>query len=264
MKLEVILTQVIEIIKEVGCFVEEESKKLAATDIEVKGFNDFVTYVDKEAEQRLIRELKNIIPDAGFIVEEDSSQKESLEYNWIIDPIDGTTNFIHSIPVYAISVALSYKNEIILGIVYEINSKECFYSVKNHPVYLNDKIISVSKNDSLNKALIATGFPYHDFALLDSYLHLLKDLMQHSQGIRRLGSAAVDLAYIACGRFDIFYEYGLKAWDVAAGSFIVQQAGGTVTDFNGGPDFIYGRQIIASNNLLHKEFIKKVGTYFIS
>ncbi len=264
MKLEVILIQVIEIVKEVGSFILEESKKLSASDIEVKGFNDFVTNVDKEAEQRLIGKLKGIIPNAGFIVEEDKSQKEASEYNWIIDPIDGTTNFIHSIPVFSISVALRFRTDIIIGIVYEINSKECFHAIKNHPAFLNNDIISVSQNKILSNALLATGFPYNDFSQLDPYLLLFKDLMKHSSGIRRLGSAAVDLAYVACGRFDVFYEYGLKPWDIAAGSFIVQQAGGTVTDFSGRSDFIINRQIIASNTILHDEFVRKVGTYFIS
>ncbi|MCB2208476.1 MAG: inositol monophosphatase [Bacteroidetes bacterium] len=263
MKLEYISTKVIDIVKKVGFFIEAESKKISTADVKVKGLNDFVTYVDKEAEQRLIRELKGFIPKAGFIVEEDQTQKEAAEYNWIIDPIDGTTNFIHSIPIYSISVALSFKGEIILGIVYEINSKECFHAIKNHPAYLNDNIITVSKKSFVNKALIATGFPYNNFSMLEPYLSLFKDVMQSSRGIRRLGSAAVDLAYVACGRFDVFYEYSLKPWDVAAGAFIVQQAGGRVTDFSGKSDFIFGQQIIATNNVLHHDFIKKVQTYFI-
>lgn len=263
MKLEVISKEVIEIVKRVGSFIEAESKKLSTADVEVKGLNDFVTYIDKEAEQRLIRELKCMIPNAGFIVEEDQSQKKAAEYNWIIDPIDGTTNFIHSIPVYSISVALSFKDEIILGIVYEINSKECFHTIKNQPAYVNNKIISVSENNVPGKALIATGFPYHDFSLIDPYLLLFKDVMQNSRGIRRLGSAAVDLAYVACGRFDVFFEYGLKPWDVAAGAFIVKQASGKVSDFSGKSNYIFGQQIIATNNLLHEYFIKKVQRYFI-
>jgi myo-inositol-1(or 4)-monophosphatase len=264
MKLDVILKEGIEIVKKVGSFIQAESKKLSTTDIEVKGLNDFVTYIDKEAERRLIMELKSLIPNAGFIVEEDQTQKKAIEYNWVIDPIDGTTNFIHSIPVYSISVALSYKGEIIMGIVYEINSNECFYAIKNQPAYLNTNIISVSKNNQLNNALIATGFPYHDFSLLDPYLLLLKDVMQNSRGIRRLGSAAVDLAYVACGRFDVFFEYGLKPWDVAAGSFIVKQAGGNVSDFSDKSNYIFGQQIIATNKLLHEDFTVKVRQFFIS
>ena len=264
MNLEVISKRAINLIKAVGFFIHNESKKISAKDVEEKGFNDFVTYVDKEAEQRLINELKKIIPQAGFIVEEDSTQSRASDFNWIIDPIDGTTNFIHSIPIYSISVALSFKDEIILGIVYEINSKECFYALKDKPAYLNDNVISVSATDTLNHSIIATGFPYNDFSRLDSYLALFKDLMHSTRGIRRLGSAAVDLAYVACGRFDIFYEYGLKPWDVAAGYFIVKQAGGNISDFNGAGNYLFGREIVADNNRLHSIFLEKVNKHFIS
>ena len=263
MHLDILSKQVIQLVKETGHFIAAEAKKLSTSDIEVKGFNDFVTHVDKEAEQRLISELKKMTPDAGFIAEEDQSLKASSEYNWIIDPIDGTTNFIHSIPVFAISIALSFKDETVLGIVYEINSDECFHAIKGGRAFLNDQVISVSKNEKLSNGLIATGFPYNDFSLLEPYLSLFKDAMQSSRGIRRLGSAAVDLAYVACGRFDVFYEYSLKPWDIAAGAFIVQQAGGRVTDFRGKSDFIFGQRIIATNNVLHHDFIKKVQTYFI-
>ena len=264
MNLEAISKQVINLVKAVGFFIKTESTKVSSGDIEVKGYNDFVTYVDKEAEQKLIRELKKVLPDAGFIVEEDQSQVTSPTFNWIIDPLDGTTNYIHSIPVYAISIALRYQEEIIMGIVYEINSGECFHAIKNGDAFLNEYIISVSNKKKLSESLLATGFPFNDYSHLDQYLSLFKDLMQSSRGIRRLGSAAVDLAYVACGRFDVFYEYGLKPWDVAAGSFIVQQAGGMVTDFSGRSDYIFGQQIIASNNLLHPSFSKKVQAHFIS
>ena len=264
MNLEVISKQAINLIKSVGFFIHTESKKISAKDVEEKGFNDFVTYVDKEAEQLLINELRKILPRAGFIVEEDNSQSQASEFNWIIDPIDGTTNFIHSIPIYSISVALSYKGEIVIGIVYEINSKECFHAIKDKPAYLNDNIITVSATDALDHSMIATGFPYNDFSRIDAYISLFKDLMHSSRGIRRLGSAAVDLAYVACGRFDIFYEYGLKPWDVAAGSFIVKQASGKVSDFNGVGNYLFGREIVATNNRLHSRFLEKINKHLFS
>lgn len=264
MNLDLISKQVINLVKGVGFFIETESMKISSKDIEIKGFNDFVTYVDKQAEQKLISELGKIVPNAGFIAEEDQTQKQNSELHWIIDPIDGTTNFIHSIPVYSISIALSYKGIIVLGVVYEINSKECFHAIKDHPSYLNGQLISVSSSESLAQSLIATGFPYNDFSHLDEYLLLFKDLMRTSRGIRRLGSAAVDLAYVACGRFDLFYEYGLKPWDIAAGSFIVEQAGGKISDFSGQSNYFNDREIIASNKLLHDNFLKKLNTYFIS
>jgi len=263
MNLEIISKQAVNLIKSVGFFIHTESKKISAMDVEEKGFNDFVTYVDKEAEQRLISELRKIIPQAGFIVEEDQTQKSSSGFNWIIDPLDGTTNFIHALPVYSISVALSYQDEIIMGTVYELNSKECFHAIKDKPAFLNDTEISVSNTEELKNSFLATGFPYNDFSHLDAYLTLFRDLMRKTTGIRRLGSAAVDLAYVACGRFDVFYEYGLKPWDVAAGSFIVQQAGGKVTDFGGKENYIFGREIIASNLLLHTPFLNELKNHFI-
>ena len=264
MNLEVISKQAINLIKSVGFFIHTESIEISAKDVEEKGFNDFVTYVDKEAEQRLINELRKLLPRAGFIVEEDNTQSQASDFNWIIDPIDGTTNFIHSIPIYSISVALSYKGEIVIGIVYEINSKECFHAITDKPAYLNDNIITVSATDALDHSMIATGFPYNDFSRIDAYISLFKDLMRSSRGIRRLGSAAVDLAYVACGRFDIFYEYGLKPWDVAAGSFIVKQAGGKVSDFNGAGNYLFGREIVATNNRLHSRFLEKINKHLFS
>ena len=263
MNLDIISKQTINLIKATGFFIQTESKKLSPDDIKLKGFNDYVTYVDKEAEQRLIGELQKIVPQAGFIAEEDQSRKQAEDFNWIIDPIDGTTNFIHGLPVYSISVALSYHDEIILGIVYELNTKECFHAVKDEPAFLNDTEISVANTTRLGDAFLATGFPYNDFSRIDAYLSLFKHLMQNTAGIRRLGSAAVDLAYVACGRFDLFYEYGLKPWDVAAGAFIVQQAGGRVTDFRGKDNYIFGREIIATNNLLHNTFIRELNKHFI-
>jgi myo-inositol-1(or 4)-monophosphatase len=264
MNLEIISKQAINLVKAVGFFILAEAENLSASDIELKGFNDFVTYIDKEAEQMLIRELKKILPEAGFIAEEDQSQKKTNEFNWIIDPLDGTTNFIHSLPIFSISVALSYKSEIIFGVVYNIKGNECFHAIKEGTAFLNEQNIHVSKKDNLSQSLLATGFPYNDYTHLDQYLSLFKDLMKSARGIRRLGSAAVDLAYVACGRFDVFYEYGLKPWDVAAGSFIVRQAGGMVTDFSGQSDFLFGQQIIASNTILHSQFLEKVQAHFIS
>ena len=263
MKLDQISKQTIQLIEETASFIQTESGKISPDDIKLKGFNDYVTYVDKEAEQRLIAELMKIVPQAGFIAEEDRSREQATGYNWIIDPIDGTTNFIHGLPVYSISVALSYHDEIILGIVYELNRKECFHAVKDEPACLNGTEISVAGTDRLGDAFLATGFPYNDFSQLDAYLSLFKHLMQNTAGIRRLGSAAVDLAYVACGRFDLFYEYGLKPWDVAAGSFIVRQAGGRVTDFKGKDNYLFGREIIATNNLLHNAFIGELKKHFI-
>ena len=262
MNLEKIATQVVEIARNVGEFIKTESRKFSNEDIIEKGVHNLVTYVDKESEKQIVNSLSKIFPEAGFIAEENQELERKEQYNWIIDPLDGTTNFVHGLPPFSVSIALADKEEIIVGVIYEINLDECFYAWKDGPAFLNGKQIQVSKTKLLDNALIATGFPYYDFSLMKPYLELLADLMQTTRGVRRLGSAAVDLAYVACSRFDLFYEYSLNPWDVAAGILIVQRAGGKVSDFNGGTDFLFGKQIIASNKLIHKEFDSKMKLYF--
>ncbi len=262
MKIDIITKQVVNLAKAVGLIIKSESKKFKASDIESKGIHNLVTYVDKQAEKTFVQELGLILPEAGFIAEEDSTLKTKKKYNWVIDPLDGTTNFIHGLPPYAISIALLDGEEPILGVIYEINLDECFYAWKGGPSYLNDREIHVSKTTVLNNSLIATGFPYYDYDKLPQYMELLSDLMKSTRGIRRLGSAATDLAYVACGRFDTFYEYGLNSWDIAAGILIVKQAGGTITDFKGGNNFLFGQEIIASNTETHKEMVEKIAAYF--
>jgi myo-inositol-1(or 4)-monophosphatase len=264
MNLRLLTEQVIELSKHVGQMIREEVNKLSESDVEYKGTHNLVSYVDKKSEDILIKELRKMLPEAGFIAEEDDKLAKGSRYNWIVDPLDGTTNFIHKIPLYSISIALNDGNETILGVVYEINLKECFYAWKGSPAFLNEKQIRVTDTPILDKSLIATGFPYYDYSKLDPYLELFKDLMQSSRGVRRLGSAAVDLAYVAAGRFELFYEYGLNPWDVAAGALIVKQAGGNITRFNGDRDFVFGKEIVASNNFVHEEFIKKLSRYFFS
>jgi myo-inositol-1(or 4)-monophosphatase len=262
MNLEKITNEVSELARTVGEFIRTESKKISNNDIIEKGVHNLVTYVDKESENQIIISLKKILPEAGFIAEENQALERKPHYNWIIDPLDGTTNFVHGLPPYSISIALAYKEEIIIGVIYEINLNETFYAWKDGPAFLNGNRIQVSQTKLLDNSLIATGFPYFDYSLMKPYLELLSDLMQATRGVRRLGSAAVDLAYVACGRFDLFYEYSLNPWDVAAGILIVQRAGGTVTDFKGGNDFLFGKQIIASNKLIQNEFEIKMKHHF--
>ncbi len=264
MNLELMTQQVVNLTRAVGQMIRSETDRLEENDVEYKGIHNLVTYVDKKAEDLLIAELQKILPEAGFIAEEDDRLPRGDRFNWIVDPLDGTTNFIHKIPLYSISIALTDGNETVLGVVFEINLKECFYAWKNSPALLNGKPIRVSGTALLDKSLIATGFPYYDYSLLDPYLDLFKDLMQSSRGVRRLGSAAVDLVYVAAGRFDLFYEYGLNPWDVAAGAFIVQRAGGRVTRFAGDGNFLFGKEIVASNRLVHEEFSAKLKQYFFS
>lgn len=262
MNLKEITEEVNKICIETGAFIKSQVEKLKDNDILEKGVHNLVTYVDKEAEKRIIIAVTPLVKEAGFIAEEQSELPRGERYNWIIDPLDGTTNFIHGIPLFSISVALMDKSELLLGVVYEINLKECFYAWKGGGAFLNGKPIHVSKTNKLDNSLVATGFPYYDYSLLDPYLSLFRDLMQSSRGVRRLGSAAVDLAYVACGRFELFYEYGLQSWDVAAGALIVMEAGGKVTDFKDSNQYIFGQQLIASNTLTHNEFTNKLRQHF--
>jgi len=254
----------IEIVKQTGAFIAEERTKFTLDKIETKGRHNFVTYVDKGAEELLVEGLHKIIPEAGFITEEGTRCVRKEVLNWIIDPLDGTTNFIHGSPPYAISVALMKEGAIVMGIIYEIVSSELFYSFTGDAAYLNGNIIHVSGNNRISESLIATGFPYNNFARIDSFMNSLNHFFLHSHGVRRMGSAATDLAYVACGRYDAFYEYNLNPWDVAAGSFIVKQAGGGVSDFKGGNNYIFGNEIVASNKAIFKEFQKKVGEFLNS
>jgi len=175
--------------------------------------------------------------------------------------LDGTTNFIHGLPPYSISVALMDGDETIVGVVYELNLKECFYAWKGSSAYMDSKEIHVSKVEKIKDSLIATGFPYYDFDKMKAYLDSLEFFMQNSHGARRLGSAAVDLAYVACGRFEAFYEYSLQPWDVAAGAFILQQAGGKMSDFSGGSNYIFGKELVATNSFIFDEFLGVVKKY---
>lgn len=261
MNLKEITEDTMDVVREAGIFIAGEKTGFSADKIEEKGKHNFVTYIDKESERILIKGLQKIVPQAGFIAEEGTITKQGKNYNWIIDPLDGTTNYIHGTPPYAISVALMQENEVILGIVFEITMSELFYSFKGAGAFLNGNEIHVSKTDSVAESLIATGFPYDNFTRLGSFIKSLEHFFLNSHGVRRLGSAATDLAYVACGRYDTFYEYNLNPWDVAAGAFIVQQAGGRVSDFEGKENYIFGHEIVASNNVVFDEFQKKVNEF---
>lgn len=250
--------QACELTRTVGSFIQQEATTFSYDKVEEKSLNQLVSYVDKTAEEKLVKGLSALFSEAGFITEEATISTMEQEYMWVIDPLDGTTNFIHGIPVYSISIGLLRNRKPVMGIVYELNRDELFYAWEGGKAYLNGKIISVKQNTELSKSLLATGFPYYDFGGMQGYLNTLQYFMQHTQGMRRMGSAAVDLAYVACGRFDGYFEYGLSPWDVAGGAFIVQQAGGTVTDFYGGDDYIFGRTIIGSSKALYTPFFDVV------
>jgi len=258
MNLKHICIEVCNLSKEVGSFIRNERLSNNNILIEVKGLHDFVTHVDKSSEQKIVDKLSKLIPESGFIAEENTSTKKGEKYNWIIDPLDGTTNFIHGLTPYAISIALKENDEIILGVVYEIGLDECFYAWKSGGAYLNGTKIHVSDKKEIKNSLVATGFPYYDYKRIKPFLETLEYFMVNSHGVRRLGSAATDLAYVACGRFEAFYEYGLSPWDVAAGAFIVKEAGGKVSDFIGEKNYIFGKEIIACNNFVFDDFLSSI------
>jgi myo-inositol-1(or 4)-monophosphatase len=261
MKLQKLTNDVCTLCRKSGKYILDEVTKIRLSDIEIKSPNNFVTYVDKTSEQMLVEGLSKLLPGSGFIAEENPAfQKE--EFTWIIDPLDGTTNFIHGVSPFSVSVGLSEGNTIILGVILEVNLNECFYTWKESPSFLNGNKIRVSNTLAIADGLFATGFPYYDYGRLEAYIDVFRYLMQNSRGIRRLGSAAADLAYVACGRFDGFYEYGLSSWDVAAGSILVKNAGGMVCDFKGGNEYLFGREIIAVNKPIYDEFMKFFETHF--
>lgn len=257
MNLEHIEQRVIEICKEVGEFIRNEGASFDRSRIEQKKvFNNLVSYVDKEAEKALVKALSSVLPAAGFITEENTvEQSRNEEYSWIVDPLDGTTNFLHGFPMYAISIGLTHKGRGILGVIYDIHNRECYHAIENHPAFCDDREIRVSAIGTLSESLLATGFPYYHSNKRDDYLDIIKEFLNETHGIRRLGSAAMDLAYVACGKLEGFFEYNLHPWDVAAGTVIVEQAGGRVTDFRGGINPLFGDQFCASNKLVHEEMI---------
>lgn len=247
--------------RETASFILAESKRFDLKATESKGLNDFVSYVDRGSEELLVNLLGDILPEAGFITEEGTSEKKGIRYCWVIDPLDGTTNFIHGLHPYAISIGLMEHDEVIAGVVYEVSGKEVFTAWKGGGAWLNGNRIHVSNTEELSGSLVATGFPYSHFEKLPGYLNLLNHFLQNTHGVRRLGSASIDLAYVACGIFDLFYEYDLHLWDVAAGMLLVREAGGMAGDFAGNMHKITGEEIIATNGKIFSEVVDIVGKF---
>ena len=247
--------QVAALCRTTAQFILHEAKTFDPNTIEHKGLHDMVSYVDQESERRLVAGLREILPAAGFITEEGTAgpAAERQEFTWIIDPLDGTTNFIHGLPVFSVSVALLHGPDLVVGVVHEANRDESFRAAKGHGACCNEQPIHVTGAPKLANSLIATGFPYSKFAQLDAYLQVLGSFMQRTHGLRRLGSAAADLAYVAAGRFDGYFEFNINSYDVAAGLLLVTEAGGRVTQFLKDGDPLFGREVVASNGLLHEE-----------
>lgn len=241
---------------ETGNFIREERKKFSRERVEKKRAHDYVSYVDKESENRIVSRLKELLPEAGFIAEEGSGSMSDEPYCWLVDPLDGTTNFIHDNAPYCVSIALRNREELLLGVVYEICRDECFWTYKGTLSYLNGKEIHVSAVSSLDDAFIAMGFPYNAEEYRPVALTLVNECYGKVGGLRLIGAAAAELCYVAAGRFDARIEAFIGPWDIAAGALILQNAGGKVTDFSGGDTFYSGHQVVASNGRIHDFMLK--------
>ena len=226
--------------------------------VEYKGRIDPVTAADKTSQKVITAILKKEFPGHSVIGEEDVEKKACSEYCWVIDPLDGTVNYIHDIPFFCVSIALIVKGKTAAGAIYAPRLNELFTARRGAGAFLNGKRIAVSPNDRIVRSLVVTGFPYDIRAERRRVMESLSKVLSNAQGVRRLGSAAMDLAYVASGRFDAFWEKGLKAWDVAAGALIVQEAGGKVTEFDGGKNYIFGNTILASNGKIHSKMINMI------
>jgi myo-inositol-1(or 4)-monophosphatase len=260
--LEKLIRQAIPVVEDTAGFLRQELGKVSSGQIEEKFLNGLVSYVDRKAEEQLVSGLRRILPEATFHTEEETVATSDSEWQWIIDPLDGTTNFLHELPHFAISIGLKAGNRLVLGIVHHVTQQECYYAWDQGGAWCNGRPIRVSDRGALHQSLIATGFPYHNFARSDQWFHAIQSFLQRCRGIRRFGAAALDLAYVANGRFDIFFEYGLSPWDVAGGAVLVREAGGRVCDFNGGEDFLYGQEILVTNALVFDETLQIIREAF--
>lgn len=258
-----VLDTAIEAALAAGRLIRSESGRVAPERVSAKGLHDLVTDVDKGAQSIVVSAIKGAFPSHEILAEEDAKHDLRADpgedvWRWIIDPIDGTTNFTHGVPPYAVSIGVQTRRGMEVGVVYDVSRDELFSARRGGPVLMNGRPASVSGVQELGQALVTTGFPYREYAHIDAYLAVLKDFMREAQGVRRPGSAAVDLAWVATGRFDGFFETGLAPWDVAAGMLLVECGGGRVTDYSGSPDAAFSKQVVASNGRIHDRMLELV------
>jgi myo-inositol-1(or 4)-monophosphatase len=250
--LKALTAKVAEIAKEAGTYLRESQSTFNTDTITSKSLNALVSEVDQNTERLLVERLSALLPLAGFLTEEETTAQDlNKEYTWVIDPLDGTTNFLHGLPIYSVSLALLHHEWPVIGVVYEVGLDECFTAYKDGGAFLNEQPISTSSSIQLADTLLATGFPYYNFTKLQGFQDTLAHFYQHTRGVRRIGTAAVDLAYTAAGRFDGYFEYGLSPWDVAAGILLVREAGGLVTNFENDSVPVAAQSIIAANKTIH-------------
>ena len=253
--------KVCAVAQQAGGYIARQREDFSFDRIEFKGAHDMVSYVDREAERMIVAALREMTPDAGFITEEGTAGAQGERRKWVIDPLDGTTNFVHGVPPYCVSIALMEEERLVVGVIYEVTLGELFYAYEGGSgAFLNGRPIRVSAIGKMEHALVAVGFAhgtrYHDH--ITAFLKEMGFYQSHTDGVRRLGSAAIHLAYVACGRFDVFSQVRLSPWDVAAGALIAQKAGAVVTDCAGGGNFLFGGEILAANPVIHGEFLRTV------
>lgn len=254
MDLEKLCRETCLIAEEAASFIRRESLSFSRDMMEKKGLHDFVSYVDIGSERLLTERLSALLPGSAFLTEEGTVERGEAEYTWVIDPLDGTTNFMHGIDPHAVSIGLRHNGEPVAGVVLSVAAGELFCAWKDGGAWLNGSRIHVSEASTLDDALIATGFPFRNYSRLDSYLRCLEYFIRHTHGVRRMGSAAVDMCWVACGRYDAFFEYSLNPWDVTAGTVIVREAGGRVSTFGGDESDVDGSETVAANSNIFSQF----------
>jgi len=249
------LNMAVKAARRAGLIITRASEDINSLTITNKNFNDFVSEVDLASEREIIRVLKEAYPEHGFLGEE-TGLSEQVENIWIIDPLDGTTNFLHNYPQYCVSIALQQKGQITQAVIYDPNRNHLFTASKGQGAFLNDRRIRVSKKRNLQESMLGTGVPFRDFTHLPAYLKIFEELVRGTSGIRRPGAAALDLAYVAAGWFDGFWEIGLSPWDIAAGGLLVREAGGIVSDFSEKNGWLKSGNIVASTPKIYQPLIK--------
>jgi myo-inositol-1(or 4)-monophosphatase len=250
------------VVRQAAYFIRGEMGKVEPGQIEEKHLNGLVSYVDRHAEEILVEGLGRLEPTAAFITEEGTVEAVEAPLKWIIDPLDGTTNFLHGVPHFSVSVALQRGDELLLGLVHHVPLDEQYYAWQGGGAWCNGTRIHASARTDLRQSLIVTGFPYHNFSRVDGWFAALKTFLSEGRALRRFGSAALDLAYVACGRFDIFFEYGLNSYDVAGGALLVREAGGWAGNFLGGPDCVHSGEILATNGHVKEEALRVIQEAF--
>lgn len=257
MNYSIICEKVSSVARTIGAYLKEEQQKLTSENIELKGARNYVTYIDKEAERQIIHHLQPLVPEAGFLTEEETVAFNKNEYVWIIDPLDGTTNYVHHNTPYSVSIALQHKNETVLGVVFDPLADEMFCATAEQGAFMNEKKLEVSRHAELKNSYLGFGIPY---GLDDKGMRVIQNAVAQFKNcsFRMKGSAALEICYVAAGRSDAYFHTGLSPWDVAAGAFILQCSGGKCVDFSGGNNYLYGKELIASNGWIESDILEKI------